>query len=57
MLIFNALLFPTGSEKIARLDYLMCKDLGDVPGINWCKVVVDDIKDNARDLNEKFNAN
>jgi hypothetical protein len=34
MLIFNALLFPSDSDKMVGLDYLMCMDLGAVPGIN-----------------------
>jgi hypothetical protein len=36
MLVFNALLFPTGSNKMAGLDYLMCANLDAVLGINWC---------------------
>jgi hypothetical protein len=34
MLIFNALLFTSDSDKMVGLDYLMCMDLGVVPGIN-----------------------
>jgi hypothetical protein len=30
MLVFNALLFPTGSDKMSGLDYLMCAHLRDV---------------------------
>jgi hypothetical protein len=44
MLMFNALLFPTGSDKMLGLDYLMCAHLSDVPEINWCQAIVDDIK-------------
>jgi hypothetical protein len=36
MLVFNALLFPTGSDKMVGLDYLMFARLSDVPEINWC---------------------
>jgi hypothetical protein len=54
MLVFNALLFPTDSDKMAGLDYLMCVDLSVVPGINWCQAIVD-VK--ARDLNEKISNN
>jgi hypothetical protein len=57
MLVFNVLLFPTDSNKMAGLDYLMCADLGVVPGINWCQDIVDDIKLKARDLNEKISNN
>jgi hypothetical protein len=57
MLVFNVLLFPTGSDKMAGLDYMMCADLSVVPGINWCQSVVDDIKDKARDLKEKISNN
>jgi hypothetical protein len=49
MLVFNALLFPTSCDKMAGLDYLMCKDLGVVSGINWCQAIVDDIEAKARD--------
>jgi hypothetical protein len=44
MLVFNALLFSTGSDKLAGLDYLMSARLSDVPKINWCQTIVDDIK-------------
>jgi hypothetical protein len=54
MLVFNALLFPTGNDKIAGLDYLMCNDLGVVLGINWCPSIIDDIKLKERDLNDKI---
>jgi hypothetical protein len=27
LLVFNVLLFPTGSDKMVGLDYLMCADL------------------------------
>jgi hypothetical protein len=57
MLVFNALLFPTSTNKMAGLDYLMCADLSVVPGINWCQVIVDVIKFKARDLNEKISNN
>jgi hypothetical protein len=57
MFVFNALLFPTGSDKMAGLDYLIYADLGVVPRINWCQAVVDDIKDKARDLKENISNN
>jgi hypothetical protein len=57
MLVFNALLFPTGSNKMAGLDYLMCARLSDVTEINWCQVIVDDIKVKARYLNDKIASN
>jgi hypothetical protein len=57
MLVFNALLFPTGSDKMAGLDYLMCAHLSDVPEINWCQAIVDDIKVKAQDLNDKIASN
>jgi hypothetical protein len=57
MLVFNALLFPTSSDKMASLDYLMCADLGAVPGINWCQAIVNDIKFKAQYLNEKISNN
>jgi hypothetical protein len=57
ILVFNALLFPTDSDKMAGLDYLMCADLSAVPGINWCHSIVDDNKFKARDLNEKISNN
>jgi hypothetical protein len=37
MLVFNALLFPTGNDKMESLDYLMCAHLSDVPEI--CKLL------------------
>jgi hypothetical protein len=57
MLVFNALLFRTGSNKMAGLDYLMCAHLSDVPEINWYQAIVDDIKVKARDLNDKIDFN
>jgi hypothetical protein len=44
MLVFNALLFPTGSDKMVDLNYLMSAHLSDVLEINWCQAIVDDIK-------------
>jgi hypothetical protein len=44
MLVFNALLFPTGSDKMVDLNYLMSTHLNDVLEINWCQAIVDDIK-------------
>jgi hypothetical protein len=57
MLVFNALLFSTGSDKMLGLDYLMCAHLSDIPEINWCQAIVDDIKVKARDLNNKIASN
>jgi hypothetical protein len=57
MLVFNALLFSTCSDKMAGLDYLMCAVLSDAPEINWCQDVVDDIKFKARDLIDKISSN
>jgi hypothetical protein len=57
MLVFNTLLFPTGRDKMAGLDYLMCARLSDVRKINWCQAVVNDIKVKARDLNDKISSN
>jgi hypothetical protein len=57
MLVFNALLFPTDNDKMARLDYLMCADLGAIPGINRCQAILDDIKLEVIDLNEKISSN
>jgi hypothetical protein len=57
MLMFNPLLFPTGSDKMARLDYLMSARLSDVLEINWCQAIVDDIKVKARDLKDKMSSN
>jgi hypothetical protein len=54
MLVFNALLFPIGSDKMADLDYLMCAHLSDVPEINWCQAIVNDVKVKAQDLNDKI---
>jgi hypothetical protein len=56
MLVFNALLFPTDSDKMAGLDYLMCARLSGVHEINWCQAIVDDIKVKARDLNDEDNS-
>jgi hypothetical protein len=56
MLVFNTLLFPTGRDKMAGLDYLMCARLSDVRKINWCQAVVNDIKVKARDLNDEDNS-
>jgi hypothetical protein len=57
MLVFNALLFSTGSDKMIGLDYLMCADLSIVPGINWCQAIVDDINFEMRDSSEKTSNN
>jgi hypothetical protein len=57
MLVFNALLFPTGSDKMAGLDYLMPARLSDVLEINWCQAIVDDIKVKTRDLKDKMSSN
>jgi hypothetical protein len=54
MLVFNALLFPIGSDKMVGLDYLMCAHLSDVPEIKWCQAIVNDIKVKAQDLNDKI---
>jgi hypothetical protein len=54
MLVFNALLFSTGSDKMSGLDYLMCAHLSEVREINWCQAIVDDVKVKARDLNDKI---
>jgi hypothetical protein len=57
MLVFNALLFPPSSDKMAGLDYLMCAHLSDAPEINWCQAIVNDIKVKVRDLNDKIASN
>jgi hypothetical protein len=57
MLVFNALLFPTGSDKMAGLDYLMSARLSDASEINWCQAIVNDIKVKARDLKDKMSSN
>jgi hypothetical protein len=57
MLVFNALLFPTGSDKMAGLDYLMSARLSDVTEINLCQAIIDDIKVMARDLKDKMSNN
>jgi hypothetical protein len=44
MLVFNALLFPTGNDKMVGVDYLMFARLSDVPENNWCQAIIDDIK-------------
>jgi hypothetical protein len=56
MLVFNALLFSTGSDKMVGLDYLMSARLSDAPEINWCQDIVDDIKVKARDLKDKISS-
>jgi hypothetical protein len=57
MLVLNALLFPTGSDKMAGLDYLMSARLSDVLKINWCQGIVDNIKVKAQDLKDKMSNN
>jgi hypothetical protein len=57
MLVFNTLIFPTGSDKMAGMDYLMSTRLSDVPEINWCQAIVDDIKVKVRDLTDKISNN
>jgi hypothetical protein len=57
MLVFNTLLFSTGSDKMSGLDYLMRAHLSDILEINWCQAIVDDIKVKARDLNNKIASN
>jgi hypothetical protein len=57
MLVFNALLFSTDSDKMVGLNYLMCAYLGVVLGINWCQAIVDDNKFKVQDLNVKISNN
>jgi hypothetical protein len=57
MLVFNALLFSTSSDKMSGLDYLMCAHLSNVREINWCQAIINDIKVKARDLNDKITNN
>jgi hypothetical protein len=57
LLVFNALLFPTDSDKMAGLDYLMSARLSDVLEINWWQAIVADIKVKVRDLNNKIPSN
>jgi hypothetical protein len=57
MLVFNVLLFPTSSDKMSGLEYLMCAHLTDIQEINWCQAIIDDIKVKARDLNDKITNN
>jgi hypothetical protein len=57
MFVFNALLFPTGSNKTAGLNYLMSARLSVVLEINWCQAIVDNIKIKARDLKDKITSN
>jgi hypothetical protein len=57
MLVFNVLLFPTGSDKMVGLDYLMPARLSDVLEINWCQAIVNDIKVKTRDLKDKMSSN
>jgi hypothetical protein len=45
------------SNKMAGMDYLMCAHLSDVPEINWCQAIVDDIKVKTRYLNDKIASN
>jgi hypothetical protein len=57
MLVFNSLLFPTSGDKMVGLDYLMSARLSDIPEINWCQAIVDDIKVKERDLKDKISSN
>jgi hypothetical protein len=57
MLIFNALLFSTGTDKLVGLDYLMAKDLDLIPHLDWCQAVVDDIRTKAKAWNQSIAAN
>jgi hypothetical protein len=57
LLVFNALLFPTDSDKMTGLDYLMSARLSDVLEINWWQAIVADIKVKVRDLNNKIPSN
>jgi hypothetical protein len=42
---------------MAGLDYLMTAPLSDVPEINWCEAIVNDIKVKARYLKDKTSIN
>lgn len=39
--------------NITGNDALLMNDLDNFPGINWCKAVVDDIRESVRNWNKK----
>uniref|UniRef100_A0A452ZJ08 Uncharacterized protein n=2 Tax=Aegilops tauschii subsp. strangulata TaxID=200361 RepID=A0A452ZJ08_AEGTS len=43
IIVFNRLLFPTTSKYITGRDAAWTSDLHNLPNIDWCKVLVDDI--------------
>jgi hypothetical protein len=57
MLVCNALLFCTATEKITGFDYLICKDLNSVGTYNWSQAVVDDIQLKVKLWREKGSKN
>ncbi|CAN6374823.1 unnamed protein product [Urochloa humidicola] len=43
----NKFLFPTTDNNIRCKDIYLTRDLSCLPGLNWCKAVVDDLRDAA----------
>ncbi|CAL4955068.1 unnamed protein product [Urochloa decumbens] len=43
----NKLLFPSTDNNIRCKDIYLTRDLSRLPGLNWCKAVVDDLRDAA----------
>ncbi|KAJ1257448.1 hypothetical protein BS78_K016200 [Paspalum vaginatum] len=44
----NKLLFPSTDNNIRAKDVYLTRDLSRLPGMNWCKAVVDELRDAAR---------
>lgn len=53
IIVCNSFLFPTSSYYPTGFDYLICKDLEALGGFDWCRALVDDIKDKAAIWKEK----
>ncbi|KAG8083480.1 hypothetical protein GUJ93_ZPchr0015g6846 [Zizania palustris] len=47
IIVCNRFLFPTSSYYPTGFDYLICKDIEALGGLDWCRALVDDIKDKA----------
>ncbi|TVU00684.1 hypothetical protein EJB05_53866, partial [Eragrostis curvula] len=47
MIAFNRLLFPTSSYDVSNNDILLSMDLEKIGSVDWCKVLIEDIKNAA----------
>lgn len=48
MVVYSKLLFPTTSNNIIGKDAMLTKYIDYFDGIDWCKVIVDDLREAMR---------